>query len=81
MQPAILTDKLRAVSLPDLATAESIALQLGVTPSSVRALFRSGAIPGRKLGRRWVASRVELLASLSRPANTLRLMPRADHGL
>ena len=56
---------LRSVSLPDVATVESVAHILRVSPSTVRAHLRAGHLPGRKLGRRWYVSRPALLAVLA----------------
>lgn len=50
--------------LPDVATAETVALFLKTTPGAVRRLFRKGEIPARKLGKRWLVSRRALLMAI-----------------
>ena len=51
--------------LPDVATVAVLAQILGRSESQIRALLRSGQIPGRKIGGRWIVSRRALLASLT----------------
>lgn len=55
---------LRSIALPDICTVPVLAQHLHLSHSAIRSLIRQGAIPGRKLGRQWVVSRIELLGSL-----------------
>ncbi len=54
----------RSVMLPEVCLTEDLAASLRISLSAVRALLRSGQIPGRKLGRRWVVDRSSFLNSL-----------------
>jgi excisionase family DNA binding protein len=54
--------------LPDLVRVEHLAQALGLCATSVRRLIRDGTIPARRIGRRWIITRGELLAALSAPA-------------
>ncbi|MFA6244170.1 MAG: helix-turn-helix domain-containing protein [Candidatus Hydrogenedentales bacterium] len=45
----------------DILTIEDIADLLGTEPAEVLELFRSGEIPGRKIGNRWYATHRQLL--------------------
>jgi excisionase family DNA binding protein len=56
----------RAIALPDVVSVEELARHIGLSDATVRDLIRSGAIPGKKLGRRWFVSREALIRSLSR---------------
>ncbi|MEE8104476.1 MAG: helix-turn-helix domain-containing protein [Planctomycetota bacterium] len=47
--------------LGDLVTDLQLAQILDLSATRVQALFRTGAIPGRKVGRRWVTSRAKLV--------------------
>lgn len=60
---------LQSVSLPDICTVEAVGRMLGLSPSSVRAHLRSGRLPGKKVGRRWLIPRDALLRFLSEPAD------------
>jgi hypothetical protein len=55
----------RALHLPDILTAEALAGHLSCRPETVRRMFRSGELPGRKLGRRWFASKAEILRAIA----------------
>ena len=54
----------RSVMLPEVCLTEDLAAALRISLSAARALFRSGQIPGRKIGRRWVVNRGSFLDSL-----------------
>ncbi|HET6203594.1 MAG TPA: helix-turn-helix domain-containing protein [Planctomycetota bacterium] len=58
-------DPLLEALLPDLLVVEDLAGRLRRSPSAVRALLRAGALPGRKVGRRWVVEREALLQALA----------------
>ncbi len=75
---AALAGAARQVLLPDVLVAEDLARALHVGPGAARAMLRSGAIPARKIGRRWLIARTELLRSLAAPDVTSRfgLLPR-----
>ena len=64
----------KSVFLPDVLLVEDLADVMRVTPAAVRALIRQGTIPGRKLGKRWLISRIEFLRSLTPPAATFRVV-------
>lgn len=72
---AALAGAARSILLPDILTVEDLAPVLHLRPSAVRALIRRGAIPARKLGRRWLVARGELLRALSSPVATWRAVP------
>lgn len=55
----------RAIALPEVCLVEDIAQHLRRSPTAVRALIRSGRLPGLKVGRRWVLTREAVLAALS----------------
>ncbi len=59
-----LSNALRSVALPDVVSAVALAQHLGRSPATVAAWFRSGALPGRRIGRSWYASRASLLQFL-----------------
>ncbi|MEM9194778.1 MAG: helix-turn-helix domain-containing protein [Myxococcota bacterium] len=63
----------RTLSVPDVLVVEDLALHLRRSPSAVRTLLREGKLPGRKVGRRWVTLRRDLLDQLStdRPFSVL----------
>ncbi len=65
----------RQILLPDVLAVEDLAPVLHLRPSAIRALIRRGAIPARKLGRRWLVTRAELLRALSCPAAGWRAVP------
>lgn len=50
---------------PEVLTVEDLALLLRMSPSRVRDHLRTRVLPGRKLGRRWLAVRSEILAALA----------------
>lgn len=52
--------------MADVSVAEA-ASQLGVDPSRVRQLLRSGALPGRRLGRDWAVPAEAVAALRDRP--------------
>jgi len=56
---------LRRVVLGDLVVVEDLAHYLRMSRAGVRALLRRGAIPGAKLGRRWVVDRRALLRAVA----------------
>ena len=60
-----LEDPLFTAVLPDLCLVEDLAVRLRMSESAVRTHLRSGAIPGRKIGRRWVVDREALLRTLA----------------
>jgi hypothetical protein len=62
----------RQVRLPDILAAEDLAGPLHVTPRAVREMFRRGLLPGKKLGRRWLTTREEVLRALSSDAPRFR---------
>lgn len=67
----------REIMLPDLLTVEDLAPRLKVTPGAVRRLLRTGVLPGRKVGRRWIVERRGLLLALSTsPVPALHLVQR-----
>lgn len=55
---------LRALSLPDVATVEDVALHLKLSSETVRAHLRARRLPGRRIGRRWYVTRQALLSFL-----------------
>lgn len=59
--PRSAVEALRALSLPDICRVEDIAAHLKISQSAVRRLLRTGDIPGRRVGRRWLVSRLALL--------------------
>jgi hypothetical protein len=59
----------RSVLIPEILDVEDLAHWLRCSPSTARAHLRSGQIPGRRIGRRWLVARDALLLSLTtRPA-------------
>jgi len=64
---AALAGAAREVLLPDILLAEDLARVLRITPGAARALIRSGQVPARKIGRRWLVSRAEFLRQLTPP--------------
>lgn len=69
---------IRAVALPDILSVEDLARALRVTSSAARMLLRAGRIPGKKLGRRWLVSRSELLRALSPAVPPFRILPQEE---
>ena len=56
--------RLRGVLLPDITTARDLAPFLGLSVTGLRAVFRRGDLPARKIGGRWIVSRRALLAEI-----------------
>jgi hypothetical protein len=54
----------RRIVMPDVLDVDDLAFWLRCTPAFARSLLRSGAIPGRHLGRRWLVTRSALLRVL-----------------
>lgn len=44
----------------DYLTAEQIAAELGVHPQTIQRAFRTGGLPGRKVGKSWRTTRAAL---------------------
>ena len=61
--------------LPDLVTDIQLATMLEIPLRQVQTRFREGVLPGRKLGRRWVADRRELLSTWKVSVHPLRAIP------
>lgn len=61
--------------LPDLAVVEDLAQFLRLSRGGVRRLLRTGAIPGVKLGRRWLIERRALLRVVTPTDAAVRLHP------
>ena len=82
LPPGVASAALRSISLPDVATVEDLARILRLSRSTIRGHLRAGAIPGRKIGRRWLVSRPALLRWLAEPSSYppgrpgLRLLPK-----
>lgn len=55
----------RAVLLPEIATPIVIAGFLGVSARCVRAMLRSGELPGRRIRGRWYVTKAALLRALT----------------
>lgn len=55
----------RSIVLPEICTVEDLARHLRASNATVRALIRRGVLPGRKIGRRWIATRADVLAAVS----------------
>ena len=70
LSPEAAAAALRSVAFPDIAAVEDVAAMVKLSPSAVRAHFRSGRIPGRKLGRRWLTTREIFFAWLAERAST-----------
>lgn len=66
--------------LPDVLVVEDLAHHLCRSPSAIRRLLRTGELPGRRIGHRWVTDRGALLRALAderqRPA--LRVLGRSQ---
>jgi hypothetical protein len=62
----------RQVLLPDILVVEDVARAIHAGPSRVREMLRTGLIPAKKLGRRWLVTRVELLRALTPTSVTPR---------
>jgi len=52
-------------ALPEILDAEALGIALNLSQARVRDLFRDGTLPARKLGRRWIARREDVLAALA----------------
>jgi excisionase family DNA binding protein len=63
----------RQIRLPDVGIVEDIAAACHVSPSTIRDWIRTGRLPARKFGRRWLISRAELLRFLASPGVSPRL--------
>ena len=50
-----------SLSLPQLVSPEVVAEYLGVSPYTVRERLKSGELPGRKHGSRWLIRVVDLV--------------------
>jgi excisionase family DNA binding protein len=59
-------------SLPQLCTIDEVACYLGVSEYTVRRRLKSGELPGRKCGARWLV-RVVDLAEYVEPPSARRL--------
>jgi hypothetical protein len=70
----------RQLLLPDLLTAEDLGRALHVTPNAARGLLRRGAVPGRKVGRRWFAVRAEVLRLVASGGASWRVVPTSGGG-
>lgn len=64
-----------SIYLPDILVAEELSGILRMTPAGVRAALRSGRIPGRRVGRRWLVSRSALLAHIARTPSLRQVNP------
>lgn len=80
MKPEEIAAAARSVLLPDVLTVETLAPVLRLSVRGVRALLRSGRLPGRRLGRRWYVARADLLAALSPPDAGWRVVASDDDG-
>ncbi len=65
-------ERLRTLLIPDLATVQDLAPFFKISVSGMRAMLRRGALPAKKVGRRWIVSRRFLLAAIEQadPADT-----------
>lgn len=68
----------RAIALPDLCSVEDLSRHLRRSASAIRTLLRTGDIPGKKIGRRWVIGRDHLLRVIAdeRGCAHLRALPK-----
>ena len=66
---------IRAVALPDVLLTEDVARVLRIGVSAARAILRKGIIPAKKIGRRWLVSRSELLRAISFGGASWRFLP------
>ena len=69
----------RAISVPEVAVVEDLALYLRCSPATVRRLLRTGVLPGRKIGRRWVIERHALLRAVAPSDGHGRTLPTSLH--
>lgn len=51
--------------IEQLLTPEEAALQLGITPRTIREWLRNGKLPGVKLGRLWRVKETDLEAFIA----------------
>jgi excisionase family DNA binding protein len=58
--------------LPDVLVVEDVARVSHASVAAVRDWIRSGLLPARKLGKRWLISRTELMRLLASPDVTPR---------
>lgn len=71
--------------LPDIISVCELHRHLGLSKSVIRSKFRTGEIPGRKIGRRWFVARRALVELLSTPQSTnerssMRVLPGQTKG-
>jgi len=69
----------RTVLLPEILDLRDLAFWLRCSRSTARARLRSGEIPGRRLGRRWLITRTALLRALEAPTAAGRSTLRVVH--
>ena len=72
LSPFAAAHALKAVALPDICRVDDLASHLRMSHAAIRRAFRVGAIPGKKLGGRWLASRSAILASLTAGRESIR---------
>lgn len=75
----VATRVLRSVALPDVCRVEDLAEHLQVSTAAIRRALRRGELPGRRVGRRWLISRLALVEWLSSTPPPSADEPRRHH--